>query len=162
MRFKTIILFLLFSVAYINTKAQDSASAPVVSFEYVEKLLQPKNNDTTYVINFWATWCKPCVAELPYITDLEKKFADKKIKVYIVSLDFKKYHDKMLAFLKKKGITTSAVLLSDPDANAWINKVDERWSGSIPATVIFNNTKHSFYEKEFHEAELYKIVETFF
>lgn len=159
---RALILLFLCVGTFGHLKAQDSASTPIVGFDYVEKLLKPKNNDTTYIINFWATWCRPCVKELPYITSLEKKYADKKIKVTLVSLDFKKNYGKMLAFLKKRNITTSTVLLNAPDANAWIDKVDKSWTGSIPATIIFNSTKREFYEKEFHEDELHKTIETFF
>ena len=68
----------------------------------------------------------------------------------------------MLTFLQEREITTEAVLLYEPDANAWIDKVNKSWSGAIPATVIFNATKREFFENEFHEEELYNIVETFF
>jgi thiol-disulfide isomerase/thioredoxin len=162
MHFKNLAVFLLLVASFGFAKAQDSTNVPIVGFDHVEQLLQPKNNDTTYVVNFWATWCRPCVKELPYITNLETKYAGKKIKVFLVSLDFKKNYDKMLEFLQKRNISTSAVLLSAPDANAWIDKVDKSWSGAIPATVIFNNSKRSFYEKEFHEEDLYKTIETFF
>lgn len=162
MRLKTVLLSFFFIIVFGTIKAQDSASAPIVDFDYVEKLLQPKDNDTLYVVNFWATWCRPCINELPYITNLEKKYADKKIKVFLVSLDFKRSHNRMLTFLKERNITTETVLLHAPDANAWINKINETWSGAIPATVIFNKTKSEFYEKEFHEKELYKTIETFF
>jgi len=162
MPYKTLVLFLLLNIAFSTMKAQDSTNTPIVGFDYVEQLLQPKNDDTTYIINFWATWCRPCVKELPFITNLETKYADKKIKVFLVSLDFKKNYDKMLAFLKKRNITTSAVLLSAPDANALIDRVDKSWGGAIPATLIFNNTKRAFFEQEFHEQDLYKTVESFF
>lgn len=162
MKIRIILLSFFLLVLSSSIKAQDSTSAPVVGFDHVEKLLKPKNNDTVYVINFWATWCKPCVKELPYITNLEKKYADKKIKVFLVSLDFTRNHNRMLTFLKERNITTETVLLSAPDANAWIDKVNKNWSGAIPATVIFNNDKREFYEQEFHEKELYKTVETFF
>lgn len=155
-------LLVLLIISAPVLKAQDSTTTPMVGFDYVEKLLQPKNNDTTYVINFWATWCKPCIKELPYITNLETKYADKKIKVYIISLDFSKNYAKMLQFLKDRNIKTEGALLNAPDANAWIDKVDKRWSGAIPATVIFNKNKREFYEQEFEEEELYKAVEAFF
>lgn len=162
MKFKTILTAFFLLIMGNSAKAQDSTTVPIVDFSHVEKLLETKNNDTVYVVNFWATWCRPCINELPYITNLETKYADKKIKVFIVSLDFKKNYSKMLEFLQKRKITTAAVLLSAPNANAWIDKVSETWSGAIPATVIFNKTKREFYEKEFHEKELYTTIETFF
>lgn len=156
-----IVLFVL--LLSKNLKAQDTTvNVPIVGFDHVEELLKTKNNDTVYVVNFWATWCKPCIKELPFFTGLEEKYADKKIKVYLVSLDFTKKHDRVVSYLKERSIKTSSVLLSAPDANAWIDKVDKSWSGAIPATVIFNNNKREFYEKQFHEKDLYETVETFF
>ncbi len=153
-------LFLLFGTNLI--KANDTTKVPIVGFDYVQQVLQQKDNDTTYIINFWATWCKPCVKELPYFDSLQTKYAGKKIKVLLVSLDFKKNYEKMLLpYVAKRNITTPVVLLHAPDANAWIDKVDKRWSGAIPVTIIFKNQRREFYEKEFHAQELYTLVESF-
>lgn len=142
-------------------RAQEVDSVPIVGFEYVQQLMQQKN-DTTYVINFWATWCKPCIKELPHFTSLQAHYTGKKLKVILVSLDFKKnYHTALMPYLKKNNITTQVVLLYEPDANSWIEKVDKNWSGAIPATLILNKTKSSFFEQDFEEKELHTIVESF-
>lgn len=155
----TLSLFLLFGTAM---QANDTTKVPIVGFDYVQEVLQQKDNDTTYIINFWATWCKPCVKELPYFDSLQIKYAGKKIKVLLVSLDFKKYYEKLLLpYIAKHSITTPVVLLHAPDANAWIDKVNKSWSGAIPATIIFKNQRREFYEQEFHSEELYTLVESF-
>jgi thiol-disulfide isomerase/thioredoxin len=154
------ILLLLHTQAKAQT--QDSTTVPIVGFDYVQQLMQQKN-DTTYVINFWATWCAPCVKELPYFETLTTKYSDKKIKVILVSLDFKKnYHSALLPFLKKRGIKSPVVLLYEPDANAWIEKVNKDWSGAIPATLVFNKNKSAFHEDDFTEAELHTFIDNFF
>src|SRR5690606_6809447 len=69
---------------------EDFVSKKVVSlnFEALEKKYFQKKNDSIYVINFWATWCKPCIKELPAFEKIASEYADKKVKVLLVSLDF--------------------------------------------------------------------------
>ena len=109
------------------------------------------NSDTTYIVNFWATWCKPCVAELPEFEKLHTESKDKKIKVLLVSMDFKEELDKKLkTFLEKNKYTCEVVLLDEINGNDFINKISESWSGAIPATLITKNNKSTqdFIEKK--------------
>ncbi len=112
------------------------------------------NNDTTYVINFWATWCGPCVREMPYFEKLNKIYSNSKFELILVSLDFENHIDnKLLAYLNNKKITSELFVLLDGKENSWIDKVDSQWSGSIPITLIYNNAERLFYEQEFHSTE---------
>ena len=107
-----------------------------------------KDDNTTYVINFWATWCAPCVKELPYFEKLHRENND--VKVILVSLDSKKDLDnKLIPFLKRKKITATVVHLTDKDYNNWLPKVDANWSGSIPATWVVRGEQKQFIEHEF-------------
>ncbi|MFC7356826.1 TlpA family protein disulfide reductase [Jejudonia soesokkakensis] len=127
---------------------------PSYNFEEFEKFLQ-KKNDTTYVVNFWATWCKPCIKELPYFEKINADYADDKVKVILVSLDFPDVLEKqVIPFVENRGLKSQVILLDDGDANSWIPKVDKNWSGAIPATVIYNKNRRKFYEKEFTYEEL--------
>jgi thiol-disulfide isomerase/thioredoxin len=132
----------------------------VITFKDFEILTQ-QNNDTTYVFNFWATWCAPCVAELPNFMKLDSLYASKKVKVVFISMDFKKELDTRLKpFVAEHKINADVYLLSDPDYNSWIDKVDKSWSGGIPATLIVNNRLkvRQFYEKELNFAKLEEII----
>ena len=121
------------------------------AYAALEKAVLSDNN-TTYVVNFWATWCAPCVKELPHFEQLNSE--NKKVKVVLVSLDFKdQYEAKLLPFLKKKAIKSEVVLLTDKDYNTWLPSVDKDWSGSIPATLIIKNGKKVFVEKMFASYE---------
>jgi thiol-disulfide isomerase/thioredoxin len=109
------------------------------------------NSDTTYVVNFWATWCKPCVAELPEFEKLHVNYKSKHVKVILVSMDFIEELDKRLKdFLVKNKYTCEIVLLDEINGNDFINKVSEQWSGAIPATLITKNNKsqNEFMEKK--------------
>lgn len=133
----------------------------VYNFEGLDEALLQKNNDTTYIVNFWATWCKPCVKEMPYFEKIGSEYADDKVKVVFVSLDFPdRLEPLVIPFIEKNKIASEVVLLDDADANSWIPKVSEKWQGAIPATLMFNNKKRAFYERSFTFEELKKEVQS--
>lgn len=111
-----------------------------------------KNNDTTYVVNFWSTFCQPCIEEMPYLQSISKKYANQKVKLVFVSLDAKSFYPKKLnSFLKQHNITATSIWLNETNADIFCPAVDEKWSGAIPATIIVNNKKgyKQFYEEQF-------------
>ena len=121
--------------------------------------LSTLNNDTTYVVNFWATWCSPCVKEIGYFEELHRKPPAQDLKVILVSLDFpNSIERRVLPFLKEKDITAEVYLVSDLDYNAWIERIDPDWSGAIPATLIYNQNRRMFLEKELSRDELFNYV----
>lgn len=123
------------------------------SFEGVEPLFN-KNNDTTYVINFWATWCKPCVEELPYFEKIASSYNNEKVQVILVSLDFKRQLEtKLKDFLAANQLKSQVVVLTDSKYNNWIDKVNEDWGGAIPVTMIYNAEKRTFFGDQFSDFE---------
>lgn len=113
------------------------------------------SKDTTYVINFWATWCKPCVEELPAFDSLYNENKNKAVKVILVSLDFKEDIEKKVnPFLKKNNIQSPCVLLDEINGNDFVNKISEKWSGAIPATLFKKGNKKEFVEKKVKLNEL--------
>lgn len=120
------------------------------------------DSDKIYVINFWATWCAPCIKELPYFEQMNSNYADKKVEVILVSLDFpKKYDSNLKPFIKTHNLKSRVIALNDTDSNSWIPKISEDWSGSIPATLIFNKNKRQFYEQSFSYDELETEIKQF-
>ncbi|AEV33451.1 AhpC/TSA family protein [Owenweeksia hongkongensis DSM 17368] len=126
---------------------------PIYDFEDLEPLLYT-NSDTTYMVNFWAMWCAPCVKELPYFVEYAKSNRNQKTKVIYISLDFPKDIDsKIKPFLKRKNITSKVILLDDPDSNYWIDEIDPNWSGAIPFTIVFNKEKREYFERSFESLQ---------
>lgn len=153
---KKILLLSTFCLCFANVFSQQ---VPVIKYADFEQL-RNKQNDTTYVFNFWATWCKPCVAELPHFEEVTKTYAAKNVKVILISLDFKRQIEGLNKFVADKKIQSQVYLLDELNYNSWIDKVDTTWSGAIPITLIVNNKKHysMFYEKDFTLDELEKAI----
>ena len=97
-------------------------------------------SDTVYVVNFWATFCKPCVAELPDFIRITKQYADKKVKLIMVSLDLPSYYPtKISTFAKSHKFNAEILWLNETNADHFCPMIDPKWSGAIPATIIVNN-----------------------
>lgn len=145
----------------VNTYSNDSITVNAYDYNGLAHFLN-KKNDTTYVINFWATWCVPCVKELPYFEELNAKYNKNKVKVLLVSLDMHKtIEEKLLPFIQSHQLKSHVVVLRDPDADSWIRKIDTSWSGALPATLIYNSEMRKFYEQSFTYNELEKEVSNF-
>ena len=133
-----------------------------LNFEELEQQYLQKKNDSIYIINFWATWCKPCIKELPAFEKLASNYSDKKVKLLLVSLDFPdKLESQVIPFIERNNIQSEVVLLDDADANSWIPKVSPQWSGAIPATIIYKKNTRKFYEQSFTFEELEAELKTF-
>jgi thiol-disulfide isomerase/thioredoxin len=147
-------LKLLIFFTIVNFSIGFSQNFKVYNFKELQPILNQKDNNV-YVINFWATWCRPCVNEMPVFNQVANQFKNKNVKVILVSLDFgDNVQSRVATFKKQHQIKSDIIILDDPDSNSWINKVDPKWSGSIPATLIYSKTKRKFYEKEFQFEEL--------
>ncbi len=144
-------LVLILMIAAFSFTGLFAQNIPSYSLEELQEYINNEEEDITYVVNFWATWCAPCVKEMPYFEALNKKYKDENVKVVLVSLDFK--NDSRLAnFIDKKGIKSEVIYFNEKNPNAWIPKISEKWSGSIPATLVVNKYDgyREFYEQSFH------------
>jgi len=109
-------------------------------------------SDSILVINFWATFCKPCNEEIPYFETIVNKYKKQKVKLLLVSLDIKdQYPLKLKAFAKKNKYTSQIVWLNETNADYFCPAVDTTWSGGIPATLLVN-TKTGY--RKFFEDQL--------
>ena len=133
----------------------------VVTFEQLQAEASIKQNDTLYVVNFWATWCDPCVHEIPYFQNVYSKLSGKKVKMIFVSLNAVRELPKVQQFADNKNLKSEVLVLNGGNPNNWIDKVDSSWTGSIPATVLYKHGKKLyFHEGELTEESLTSIIQT--
>lgn len=141
------------------TTASDESATPAYPFEVATSFDQlapifESTSDSTYVINFWATWCKPCVEELPYFEKLHDDFAGEKVRIILVSLDFAKdIEKKLVPFVKEHQLRSEVIALLDGQYHNWIDRVDTDWGGAIPVTIVYKGEKRQFYGEQFSSYE---------
>ncbi|MBC5991863.1 redoxin family protein [Pontibacter sp. SD6] len=125
-----------------------------------ERIKQGK--DTTYIVNFWATWCAPCIKEIPHFEKLQQEKKADKLKVLLVSLDNNDRLEKsVIPFVKQRELKNEVFLLDETDQQVFIDRIDKTWSGAIPATLFVKGDKRKFLEKEFTYRTLLKEYQQF-
>lgn len=158
---KNLILIGIFSVLF-SCRAQENGNVlKAVNYDELKSVIQ-KEDGKLYVVNFWATWCKPCIEELPGFMNVNNQFKNNPdFKMILVSMDNKRQLDtKVKKFIEKNNIDADVYLLDDLERmNEWIPDVDPSWGGAIPATVFYKNGKKiKFHEFEMTQYELEDIV----
>lgn len=143
-RFTLIVVLLVCAVAM---QAQ-----PIKRWKMDDLLKYTDTNDSVLVINFWATFCGPCIAELPYFHSITSKYKKQNVKLLLVSLDFEEYYPKRIRdFANKRKYTAEIVWLDEEKPDEFCPRIDPKWTGSMPATLFVN--KKTGYRK-FVEAEM--------
>ena len=133
----------------------------VYDFSGIEPYLHQEGSKV-YIVNFWATWCAPCVKELPYFEAIQQTYK-KDVEVILVSLDFPhQYETQLKPFVRKHQLKSKLLVLDDPNMNSWIPKVSSNWDGALPVTLIYNSTRRSFYNRTFTYGDLETELKTFF
>lgn len=152
----TYIFFFIFF--FFEATFAQSDITQLIDFNKIESWIQ-SDSDSIQVINFWATWCKPCVEELPDFQKIKEEFPTLQMK--LVSLDRITDVDKRVnRFLKEHEYDFDSYLLTDSDFDSWIPKINKSWDGDIPATVIIHNSSEILYFKvgAIHYEELKEII----
>ena len=93
------------------------------------------------LVNFWATWCGPCVAEFPALVQTSRRYKASGLRVISVSADqLKDKNTKVGPFLAKSGADFPAFLEKSADPEDFINAFDPAWQGDLPRTIIYDRT----------------------
>lgn len=151
--------FLVTAICCISFFAYAQNSVPVFDFTKYENRILHKN-DTLYIVNFWATWCKPCIEELPIFEKVAQNYTQQPVKIILVSQDAKTRAVQVNDFLQKNKYTSESFILSAGNPNVWIDKIDSNWSGTIPMTLFYKNGNKIYFHEGDYETydELEKII----
>jgi thiol-disulfide isomerase/thioredoxin len=163
-RYKKLIILSTLAFLILEASGQDldynGRKLQYIKINELEKIIHPTDNKL-YVINFWATWCPPCVDELPDFQKVAGEFNSSSIKFVMISLDFpSQINNTLIPFLKKNKITLDISVMMDIDYDSWIQKIDKDWQGGIPATLFINSSKkiREFTSGQLTEKDLRKKI----
>ena len=155
-------IFISLSIFFAILFGQEASGQKIeyIKVPVLEKLLNNQENKL-FIVNLWATWCAPCVKELPSFEKVAGEYDQSKVRFIMISLDFpSQVENQLKPFLKKNNISLDVSVMMDTDYNSWIDKVDPQWQGNIPSTLFVNNIKKSryFHSGEITENELRTII----
>ncbi|UCD37325.1 MAG: TlpA family protein disulfide reductase [Fidelibacterota bacterium] len=88
------------------------------------------------LVNFWATWCAPCVQEFPMIVELGRRYRDEGLKIYFVSVDWLEQSDRVRTFLEQQGVEGLSFIKDEKD-NPFIDGIARDWTGAVPFTIVY-------------------------
>jgi thiol-disulfide isomerase/thioredoxin len=153
---KKLLLLLAAVVCFNVSQAQD---IPKWKLQDMKDAIS--NAEQPTIFNFWATFCKPCLEEMPYFQELTKKYEKDGVKLVLVSLDMSDaYPKKIQSVASKFKITNQITFLDETNADLFCPAVDPSWSGSIPASLFINNKTgyRKFFEDQLSKETLEKQI----
>jgi|SRR5687768_13352717 len=151
MKLIKLFLILFFLIVGATISAQE---IPKWKIQQLENYI--RNTNKPLIINFWASFCKPCIEEIPYFQSLAKKYEKEGVQLLLVSLDLQEAYPKIKDFAAKHKFTSSIVYLNETNADIFCPKIDEKWSGALPASLFVNNKTgyRKFFEEQIPEKKL--------
>lgn len=154
------LIFILFFSCFLSTLSHmaHSQNVRLLQLDALEQRME-RGKDTLYIVNFWASWCAPCLDELPNFEKLREGLKDQKVKMILISLDFKsKLKTEVEPLVKRMKLKSEVFLLDEKNQQTYIERIDPNWSGALPATLFVHQArdKRQFFEQEFSYEDLMK------
>jgi thiol-disulfide isomerase/thioredoxin len=157
---KKLVTFLTIAFSLLLAYNASAQKARIVKLPELLKVLESPGEEIR-VVNFWATWCGPCVKEMPLFEKLTRDHKDVTVTLVSMDLDLDPNPEKVHKFVSRKKIESTVLILDESNANEYIDKIEKQWSGALPATIVINSKtgKRLFIEKEMHDGDLEKLID---
>jgi thiol-disulfide isomerase/thioredoxin len=153
---KTFLVF-LFLFSAIAVQSQQVKSVKITE---LEKTI--KESKTPLIVNFWATFCVPCLQEIPYFQEIASQYKSNDVSLVFVSLDMKEaYPVKVNNMAKKLNLAYPVVWLNETNADYFCPRIDTSWTGGMPSSFFVNNATgyHKFLEEPLSKEKLEKEIQ---
>jgi len=153
----------ILAILFLTGSFANAQNIPSWKVLFVQRLIS--QSDSVLVISFWATFCKPCIEEIPYLESISNKYKDQKVKVVLVSLDLPDFYpEKIERFVRKNNYTSQVVWLNETNADYFCPRISKSWDGAIPATYIINpkNGYQKFVSDQMKPAEFERELKNAF
>jgi len=138
---QTILTVLIFyALMLAGCQSNESLTLEISDANSILERIESHAGSESVLINFWATWCKPCVEEFPMIVDLKEKYSDQGLETYFVSVDFIDNQNAVIKFLEQQGISGLSFIKTDGEDNSFINTINSKWTGAVPFTVLYSKS----------------------
>ncbi|MBT4318253.1 MAG: TlpA family protein disulfide reductase [Candidatus Marinimicrobia bacterium] len=130
-------IFLLLLILFLGCNNSDIKLKTVDASDINNQIKKHKGSKAV-LINFWATYCVPCIEEFPMIVDLSKKYSEKGMQIYFVSADWLDRKKDVRDFLLEKDVKGLSFIKEEGNDNNFINEISREWSGALPFTIVYD------------------------
>jgi thiol-disulfide isomerase/thioredoxin len=151
-------IFLVITLLFFSAMS-DAQEVKAVKVTELSKTI--KESKTPLIVNFWATFCVPCIQEMPYFQEMARQYKSQNVSLLFVSLDLQEaYPTKVNAMAKKLQLTFPVVWLNETNADYFCPKIDTTWSGGMPSSLFVNNATgyHKFFEDQLSKDKLENVI----